>query len=269
MLSLLTITGDSGLAAEREEILRTPDGVRFALLGKKRSVPAPTLFMFAFDADTTLSNKDYDQICRLLSQQGYLCVSLDLPCHGEDVREGEPQQLEGWAARAQRGEDFVRPFVSGASEVLDYLIDQGYTHAQRVAACGVSRGGFMAYQFAAADARVRCAAGFAPVTDLKQLREFSSCEVDAVVRRISLSAAAEKLADKAIWLCIGNNDERVGTDAAIAFAREVAQSAVRAGMPARVDLHVMVSDGHATPSQAHSMAADWILAVTQPPSSCK
>src|SRR5947208_3391429 len=63
---------------------RTPTGVRFALLGAKGKSPAPTLFVFASSAEDSLGNADYNKAGRRLGRQGYLCVSLDIPCHGED-----------------------------------------------------------------------------------------------------------------------------------------------------------------------------------------
>ena len=51
-------------------------------------------------------------------------------------------------------------------------------------------------------------------------------EKHAGTRSLSIINSADKLAGRPIWLCIGNNDERVDTDKAIAFTRKVVAEAV-------------------------------------------
>ncbi|HLJ11527.1 MAG TPA: alpha/beta fold hydrolase, partial [Planctomycetaceae bacterium] len=166
------------LSAERESVipLKTPGGVRFGVKGAKPSAPAPTLFVFATDFNTTLQSDDYNKVGRLLAKEGVLCVALDLPCHGQNVREGEPQGLQGWAARLRNDDGFVAAFAKDVSSVLDYLIAEGFSDPKRIAACGTSRGGFMALQIAAAEPRMARVAAFAPVTDLRALSEFKELE---------------------------------------------------------------------------------------------
>jgi dienelactone hydrolase len=241
------------------KVLHTPSGVRFGLLGDKGVVPVPTLFVFAGSVEGTLGSDDYNKVGRLLGRAGTLCVALDLPCHGDDVKkDGEPAGLDGWAARLRQGDDLVPGFVTKATAVLDYLVREKYTDPHRVAACGTSRGGFMALHFAAAERRVRCVATFAPVTDLLALREFAGLEKHAPTRALALAGSADKLADRALWLCIGNHDERVGTDLAIAFTRKVVEEAAARHQPANVELHVMPTVGHAVHATAHDEAAAWI-----------
>jgi dienelactone hydrolase len=241
------------------KVLHTPSGVRFGLLGDKGASPAPTLFVFASSVEGTLGSDDYNKAGRLLGKAGYLCVALDLPCHGEDVKkDGEPAGLDGWAVRLRKGDDLVPGFVTKASAVLDYLVQEKYTDPHRVAACGTSRGGFIALHFAAAEPRVRCVAAFAPVTDLLALREFAGMEKHPATRGLALAGSADKLADRALWLCIGNHDERVGTDLAIVFTRKVVEAAAARHQPANVELHVMPTVGHSVHATAQDEAAAWI-----------
>ena len=160
---------------------RKPAGLRFAIIGEKPPAPAPVLFIFALDCRTTLSLDAYALVGAILREKGVLLDSLDLPCHGEDIREGEPEQLKGWRARADKGIDFVAEFTPKASSVLDHLVKEGYADPARVAACGTSRGGFMALRFAAA--------GFSPVTDLTALSEFSGIADRKLVDSLRLTAA--------------------------------------------------------------------------------
>jgi dienelactone hydrolase len=239
-------------------IQTTPGGVQFGAMGARPTGPAPTLFVFANDIMGTLKINDYNKVGKLLIPQGYICVTLDLPCHGKSVRADESQGLDGWATRLSKGEDPIAPFTRDASAVLDYLIKEGLTDPARVAVCGTSRGGFAALHFAAAEPRVRCAAAFAPVTDLLALREFTGQEKNQPTNDLALRHLAEKLAGRPIWLCIGNHDERVDTDRAIAFTRDVVKASVAQKRKALFELHVMTSEGHSIHPTAHEEAAAWI-----------
>ena len=161
--------------------LQTQAGVRFGILGMKPAKPAPTIFIFATTALDTLQDESFCQIGRILAEHGFVCVSLDLPCHGEDAIPGEPNALAGWRKRIEAGDNLVPAFTAKARAVLDYLIAQGYTDPARVAAGGTSKGGFIAMHFAAADARVKCVAAFSPLTDLMMLREFDGMQGNSAV----------------------------------------------------------------------------------------
>jgi dienelactone hydrolase len=244
------------------KILTTPGGVRFGLIGEKGSKPAPTVFVFALGLEDMQKQPLYSETARLLARHGFLGVALDPPCHGKDVRPGEPPQLRGWRARLEKGEHLVGDFTKRASAVLDYLIKERYTDPERVAACGTSRGGFLAYHFAAADGRVKAAAGFSPVTNLLALSEFAGMEKHQPTRELNLERHAERLAGRAVWLSIGNNDQRVSTDDAIAFTRKVvAASAAKQKdrrQPTPVELIVGATVGHTSIPNADELAARWI-----------
>jgi len=241
------------------QILKTATGTRFGIWGDKPSRPAPTLFTFALSIEETLGSIKYRQSGSRLADEGFLVVSLDLPCHGRDHRPGEPAGLEGWRARIDRGIDVMALFVAQAAEVLDYLIANGYTDPKRVAACGTSRGGFAAMHFAAADPRVRCVAAFAPVTDLAALSEFQAIASSPLVERLALRKRAEKLAGRPVWIAIGDADARVDTDRAIALSRSISAAAHHKHLASQIELHVMPDcRGHATPLGASDQAAEWI-----------
>ena len=122
-------------------------------------------------------------------------------------------------------------------------------------------------QFTAAEPRVKCVAAFAPVTDLLALREFDGAGNNALVTSLSVINQAEKLADRPVWIIMGDRDERVGTDHAVALARAITASALTQGLNPAVELHVLPEPkGHTTPHGAPAQAATWIaaqLAATQ------
>src|SRR5205823_5875666 len=101
-----------------------------------------TLFIFATGIKEMQTTTVYTEVGRRLAKQGFLYVVLDPPCHGEDVKADEPGQIGGWRHRLEKGDPFIANFTTRASGVLDYLIKEGYTDPAKVAACGVSRGGF-------------------------------------------------------------------------------------------------------------------------------
>jgi dienelactone hydrolase len=255
---LLLAPATPAAAQEKVQTLSTPEGIRFTILGEKPAAPAATLFVFATGAQETLEAVVYSRAGRILAKDGWLSVSVDIACHGNDARDGEPGGIEGWRRRLDNGEEWLPAFAKRSSSVLDYLIKEGYTDPQRVAACGTSRGGFSALHFAAAEARVKAVAGFAPVTNLLALREFAGTKHEAAANALAAATLAPKLADRAVWVCIGAHDERVSTDDCVAFTRKVVAAAVAAQKKHNVELHVMPSPGHTIHETAHEEVAAWL-----------
>jgi dienelactone hydrolase len=276
-LVLLLLPPGTRAAAPEINVLTTPEGIEFGLLGSKRDAPAPTVFVFSQDHRTTLT---VIETARLLAARGFLCVSLDAPCHGKDNPEKFTNALAGWAERLKNGGDLIHGFTAKCRKVLDHLIAEGYADPSRIAACGQSRGGFLALHVMAADPRISAAAAFAPVTDLLALGEFKGLERSAAVTSLALAKSADRLAGRPVWICIGNKDRRVDTDAAIAFTRAVVEASVAQNKPALVELRVVspapyleiwatlpekerqsrLSKGHFTYPTAHQDVAAWIEA---------
>ena len=247
--------------SERDENiqkLKTADGVEFGYWGRTGNRSQPTLIVLASTVEETLASPYFRQCGNQLAREsGWLCVSIDLPCHGTRQRDGESGGLSGWRTRVENGEDFVQAFNQQLSSVLDYLIDNGYSDPKRIAACGTSRGGFLAVHFAASESRVGCVAGFAPVTDLAMLSEFKGLEENVLTKELSLANQADKLAGRPVWIGIGDQDQRVSTDSAIRLARTLTTA------HSSVDLHVFPEPrGHTTPAGAPEMVARWILSAS-------
>jgi dienelactone hydrolase len=240
-------------------IAETKSGVRFGLWPPEAKGPAPTLFILANSIEGTLDDAYFRQSGNQLARRGYLCVSVDLPCHGKERRADEPAELKGWRRRCERDEDFIADLVTRLRAVLDHLIDAGLADPARIAVCGTSRGGFSGLHFAAAEPRVKCVAAFAPLTDLDALTEFQGTERFPMVKKLGLGHRADDLAGRAVWIIIGDRDDRVGTDRVIQFARQVTKASLRLKRPALVELHVVAEPrGHGIPPYSPVLAAEWI-----------
>jgi predicted esterase len=220
-------------------------GRRFATTGIGRPT-TPLLFHLSTTAESSLVG-EFANMPRILASRGFLCASVDIPCHGQDRRAGEPEGLDGWRFRIERREPLMVPFAAECAAVLDALIGQKACDPGKIFTSGISRGAFCALCLAAADPRIAGAAGLAPLTDLGALHELAG--LDVAPEQID----AARLAHKAVGLWIGNQDDRVGTDSAIRFAARSLASG------ADVELHVISGpSGHHVPARAESDAAAWI-----------
>jgi len=253
-----TIEAAHGMAVKQ---LRTPAGTTFALLPLQAGGPAPTLLLLAMGDADTLNIEPYCRTGSLLHAQGWNVVSLDLPCHGADLRAGEPPELAGWAMRVKAGEDIVAAFQKRVNDVVEHLISNRIADPSRIAAAGTSRGGFMAFNAAAGNPLIRAVAAFGPVTDLLALSEFAGQEQNPLVHQLALRNAAGKLAGRAAWITIGNADERVSTAKAVAFAEALKKAAIAQNLHPRVVLRVLPTPGHSSLPEWHDDAAQWMAAV--------
>ncbi|MCA9172914.1 MAG: prolyl oligopeptidase family serine peptidase [Planctomycetales bacterium] len=236
----------------------TSDGVEYGIWPSIPKQAAPTLIVLAGDIEGTLGKPYFRQCGNRLAEQGWVCVSLDLPAHGKQVGSG-PAGLSGWRTRVERGENIVAHSNARLKQLLDHLVRTGVTDPERIAVCGTSRGGFLALHFAAHEPRVRCVAAFAPVVDLAALSEFRGVEEQPLVKQLSVASSAHQLVDRAVWMVIGDRDERVGTDHSIALARAVSAAAREADRPSRLELHLLSEPrGHTTPAGSAELAADWM-----------
>ncbi|MFO0945764.1 MAG: prolyl oligopeptidase family serine peptidase [Planctomycetota bacterium] len=221
------------------------------------------MFIFALDLEHMEGSIPYTEVGRRLAKEGVLSVILDPPCHGPDQKPGEPPQLQGWRSRIEKGDNTIAEFTKRVSAVVDHLVATKMTDEKHIAACGTSRGGFLALHAAAAEPRISAAAAFSPVTDLLALREFRGLENHPLVLSLDVAQLAPKLAEKQVWISIGNDDERVDTDASITAARAIVREKSKKpgdkSPVTPVELIVGPSVGHAIVPHAHARAASWLF----------
>ncbi|QOZ78444.1 hypothetical protein XH83_25305 [Bradyrhizobium sp. CCBAU 53351] len=188
-----------------------------------------------------------------VSDSRFVVASADLPCHGRDIRSGEPPELKGWRYRLERNEDLFGAFTSRCIERLDQLLAAGEADPERVFVGGVSRGAFAAFHLALRERRFKSVIGLSPVVDLSDLSEFEGYagETGALHQR------ADALGYVSTFLSIQSHDERVRTRSTIALADEIIRTHPP---PVDVTLRVEAGSGHTVTSQMRNAASAWIVA---------
>ena len=254
---LAIATAQAAAAGPHLQILSTPGNTRFGMIGTKGTKPLPTLFFLGAGVEESLTEPQYVEAEEQLGS-GVLFVTIDLPGHGVQKRAEEPASLPAWRFRLDHGQDLVSNVNRRGTEVLDYLVKEGYTDPEHVAVFGTSRGGFMAFHFAAAEARIRNIAGFAPVTDLLALSEFAGMTNEQPARALAVDRLVGRLVDRGIWMIIGSTDHRVATARTIELAQRLVEEAEAQGIRPAVQLHVEPTVGHRVPDGCYAQAARWL-----------
>ena len=243
---------------DQVHIQATDSGIRFGIWPGKPKVPAPTLLFFGGAIEEMLRD-DYQRQCgNILAEKGYICILIDGPCEGKELRPGEQGGLSGWRNRLENGENFIPEANSRASELLDYLIAQGYTDPENIVACGISRGGFLAMHFTISEPRVKCTAVYCPVINLGTLQIwFKGAEQHPAIRSVDLMEHADKLVGRPLWIVLGDQDRPIDTDYVIGFARKISRLS---GQNSQIEMHVIAEpNGHTIPAGSDKMSASWIL----------
>jgi dienelactone hydrolase len=262
-LVVLLVACQNALAAapkaEDVKMMKTSDGVEFGVWGGTPDKPSPTLILLSGLIPDSFTKANFLRAGEILGPKGYLCVSIELPCHGSQAKKGF-SNLVGWGKRAADGDDFVAEFNARMKKVIDHLIEQKMTDPDKIVATGTSRGGYLAVRYAAFDKRVKCAVAYAPVTDLRKIKEFEVAKDVASVDAMNLEAHIPELVGKPVLIFIGDRDDRVDTDSVIAFARKLSAAAQKADVPSHTEIHVLSEPrGHSVPPGVEKFAAEWIL----------
>jgi len=243
------------------QLMRTPSGVLFGLRGEACDEPGPLLMLFGGTITDALTNPDFCRVADLLVARGWRAVAVDLPAHGSEVRAGETEwDMGAWRTRLEAGENPMEDLVRRSADVLDHCIAQGIADPQRIATAGPSRGGYSALHVAAADGRPHWVGAIAPLTRLTLIREFAFAEYLPAARALDVHHLVPRLVGKSVWLCIGNDDRRVGTDSAIEFTRLLVEENRSRGLEADVELHVLNYEGHLSTTADHDALAAWLHA---------
>lgn len=202
------------------------------------------LLAFAMDRNTTLTKRPYCLAAEFFLENGHRAASFDLPAHGDRVgtlRSG----IDGFRDAFVAGNDVFAGFVAEGKAVIDECIKHGLAAPGRIAVGGTSRGGYMSLRLLAGDDRIVAGAGFAPVTDWRDLREFTEDKTRDDVAALQLSNFVPGMIGKKVFVAVGKTDERVSTAKCQAFVEALKKSNSAANRPAdTVEFHMTDDPGH-------------------------
>ena len=156
------------------------------------------------------------------------------------------------------GDDPFEQFVADGKAALDGCLEKGIGANGKVVAYGVSRAAYCCLRLAAVDPRVRAVAGLSPVTDWGAVAEFAEFCDTSKMKRLHIDNWADQLADRAVYLCIGSQDDLVATDSCVHFAMDLFEKQ-RQTLPEGTLLNQL----HVVDSPSHSPARYWRLDATR------
>ena len=211
---VLTVGG-----GERKVTLRIPD----------RLCERPALLIhLAIDRANSLDGEDYRWVPDIFLAAGHRVAAFDLPYHGERADE-TGDGLVGIAAAMASGLDVFADIRETGRALIDHAVRDGLVQSG-VVLNGISRGGLSALHVTAGDSRVLACAAHAPVTRLSTLTEFRDLTGTDLVNTSDAFALVDRLADRPVFLAMGESDPRVSAEYCFQFyAALVAAASAPAG----------------------------------------
>jgi len=220
------------------------------------------LLTFSSTRQASFYEDPYHIPARLFAEAGYAVVSFDLPNHGAQIN-GFGEGIVGMCAAVIGGADPFIQFIGQAQAVIDACLRQG-VGTGGIFACGVSRAGYCALRLAAADQRIDGVAGLAPVVDWRALREFAAVRAQPTVAALDLNHWAAQLANRPVFMSIGNHDDRVGSDHCVRLAlRLLALEEPSVARASALQLHVVEDAGHGLSNPWRTAGAEFLLRHAQ------
>jgi dienelactone hydrolase len=224
-----------------------------------QTTPSALLLTFSSTRQSAFDEEPQHIPARLFAAAGHAVVSIDLPNHGEQVN-GFGQGIEGFCAAFCAGADPFAQFVEQGKAVITACLAQGIGQ-KGIVACGVSRAGYCVLRLAAADPRIRAVAALAPVTDWRRLREFAAVREQPVIAALALDHWAASLADRSVYVAIGNHDARVGSDACVRFVLRLLEARqTQSDPPPALQFHLVDCPGHSLADAWRRAGAEFLLA---------
>lgn len=222
--------------------------------------PLPSFFYFSLSGSDSLCLDPYNQPVAFLHGQMIRVFSMTLPGHENDLPASEAVQL--WSEDFKHKRDPLNAFLDSFEIALAFAIEQKFVDPSKMAVGGLSRGGFVAIHAAAREERLKFILGFAPITNLTQIREFAPLEEDPAIRSLNLTQISQKIIKQHLRIYISNHDTRVHTKACVEFALSVVESAtnhqVRSPKVELILYPPVGHEGHGTPPEIFRAGADWI-----------
>ena len=206
---------------------------------------------------------------------GHHVLSFDLPHHGDRVKQdysnaittGDTDgHIKAMGKAFMNGEDPFIQFVEDGIAALDACLEKGAaTSNGLIVAYGVSRAAYCCLRLAAVDTRIRAIAGPSPVTDWSLLPEFDDHVDRSITERLHIGNWVDQLADRAIYLSVGSQDNIVGVEACAQFAMDLfnKQEQILPTGTLYNQLHVVNSPSHSPSERSRLDATDYLLTFMQ------
>ena len=246
------------------QTLQTPSGVSIYHTGPKLSAdPLPAFFYFALAGDESLCLDPFNQVIAFLSDAPIHCFSLTLPGHGPGF--DKTKAIQYYADELRKGNNHFKGFFRDAIDTVSYVIGEGYVDPNRMAAGGLSRGGFAATWLAALDERFENLIAFAPLTDLAYHKDFAAMADNPIMKELDLLQTIPQLVHKRVRYYMGNRDLRVGTDVCFNFLQKLVEASFEAQVRSPQIEMVMSPSighmGHGTAPHVFYSGAEWLRQI--------
>ncbi|GAB4236821.1 MAG: hypothetical protein Tsb0021_16630 [Chlamydiales bacterium] len=238
-----------------------PNGTVIKFTGPRlEEGPLPALFYFVSSAEHSLDLDPYNQPIQFLKENSIRCFSVDLPHHQSGY---EPEAaLSRWAQDLMDSSDPITPFIETLKQCLDFLDNQNVLEERKIAAAGLSRGGYIATLIAANDPRIDYVCGFAPLTQFTAAPTFHQLDQADIPGSLNLDNIIDKLRNIHLRYYIGNRDMRVSTRSCYEFIEKLVESKFQSGERSpQAELIISPSVGHlghGTLPQTFQQGAEWI-----------
>lgn len=221
----------------------------------------PTFLYFALSAEESLHLSPINQPAQILAQENIRVISYSIPFH--DKQFSAKESMKKLKKALLEESTFFIEFLDVIEEDIKQLIKIQTIDPSRLAAGGVSRGGFIALQLAARMSDIATILCFSPVTHLNVLKEFKGLSSPPQhLTPFNKENTLSKLTNRALRFYVGNNDRCVDTDEIYQFFKELTQINLNQGIRTpKTELRLFPSigyQGHGTPDAIFSEGANYI-----------
>lgn len=187
----------------------TRSGFEVQYIGPQlKTQPLPAVIYFALSASDSLLLDPFNQPVEYLKDETIRIFSVTIPGHENQLP--KEKALEFWAKKVENNKSPLFHFFEEVKKALEEL--RPYFLEEKIALCGLSRGGFIALHLASQIPWIKTILAFAPLIRLDQVKEFSHLKTHPIVKDLNIDFLIDHLIDKNIRIYIGNRDLRVGTE---------------------------------------------------------
>ncbi|GAB4186446.1 MAG: hypothetical protein Tsb0015_04230 [Simkaniaceae bacterium] len=235
------------------------DGAPLAYIGPDlQEGPLPGIVYLALSKEESLLTPPFNRPALKLKDAPLRLFSVTLPFHGNGL---DPvKAIPKWAEEFQEGKDILEPFLREASHSLKFLLREGFV--TKLGAIGLSRGALIAAHLAAKIPDISHIVGFAPLTQLSAVSDFSPIRTSYLVKQYDMENLIPSIYNRSIRFYIGNYDRRVGTEKAFAFIHSLAKYAYDQRLRSvPIELYIRPSigyQGHGTGEHTFDEGTEWL-----------